>query len=362
MRLLIAIIFIIKIGSIDSYAHAKENIIPKAWKNGIHKKVRIKEHTNIKYPLVHLNRPGAIPVILLHGFGGNVHNWMDLGSALYNEGYDVWGFTWTINKERNIDAAGAKTVKEIAKYVFKRTGQKSFIIGHSLGGMVARIYALGLIKGSDGKYIISKEAQRDNARYVKGSVVISSPNGIFTEDISSYLKIFDNMPNSYLPGSVDLSHVINAGVAETDTLWVKLLNLNLYVLRIPFVSDFITFVFNMKMHDFDDYSLAKLARYGYQPVPVSYKDDLQRMSDQIGSSSGDIVYADVFLKEKRPFPFAYITGSEDPLAPTESLIQEARAHGETFLSLRQAGHIDPLFGKMGNQSVRFILNFLKEQK
>ena len=90
----------------------------------------------------------ALPVILIHGYKENSNIWSIWENLLYqnNIPYCTVSFQQSINPFLDYDACGsaenhAKDLAQIVQYVKQMTGQdKVNIVGHSKGGLDARVY------------------------------------------------------------------------------------------------------------------------------------------------------------------------------------------------------------------------------
>ncbi len=337
-------------------------VIDQDWVQAEHQSVQLSSSDKTLYPLIHLNRENAVPVILLHGIGGNAHNWMDLAPALYKSGYDVWAFTWAANRDRNIDEAGSLTVKEIVNYVFKKTGKKAFLVGHSLGGILSKIYVLGVVKSPrTGKYYVSKVAKRNSKARLHGFVSIASPNGVNPESLEKFLPIFANLPTNGIFGTKDLSKVILADKLAFDLWYAKAIEVNTLASRLPLVSTAMKLLFNMKYHRITDYDLGRISRYGFGAVPPAVIEQVRSVgSEGLMSSDTQTDYAKIFVEEKRHIPFAFISAGADKIAPENSIAFEAEAQNSDFLNLSDAGHLDPLMGEMMDETLYFMNRFFNE--
>tara|TARA_R110000868_G_scaffold117600_12_gene312416 strand:+ start:30674 stop:31741 length:1068 start_codon:yes stop_codon:yes gene_type:complete len=335
-------------------------VIPDLWVQAEHKSVEVSLRDKTQYPMIRLKRAGATPVIFLHGIGTNAHNWMDLGPDLYKSGYDVWAFTWSANKNRNIDEAGTQTVKEIVDYVFRHTGKKAFLVGHSLGGIVSKIYILGIeLNPITGEYFINKFKQRQAKRRLHGFVSISSPNGLDPEMLAKFLPLFSRLPTDTVPGMADLSIIINRDKLERDLYLVRLIEYNIMAVRLPLISNLAEFLFNPSYHSLFDYDLGRMTRYGFSPVPQPIIDQVNsnRTDFQAGDQIGD--YSRFFRDEPRPIPFAFIAGESDKIAGFETIETEALEQGSPFLLIKDGGHLDPLMGKMRIETALFLNHFFR---
>lgn len=330
------------------------SIIPTEWVEAEHKTIQL---SNVDYPMVRIKSSNGTPVILLHGLGGSAHNWMEIGSNLHKAGYDVWAFTWTANMDRDIEKTGQKTVREIVEYVYGKTGKKVFLAGHSLGGVVSKIYSLGIDRNFlTKKLFINKKLKKHSKKHVLGFVSISSPSGL-DSSLEKFIPILSRVPSRPTLGSADLSEVINRGDLEKDLYFVKAFELSWSSSRLPIIRSFVRTMFNTKYQRYSDYNLGKLIRYGTAPVSTL-------ITGQIGSDEQQVENAtamnNFFHSELDHIPYAYIAGEDDQIAEDNIIQAEADAQGAYFLNLPSAGHMDPISGELVPETVLFMIKFFRE--
>jgi len=330
-------------------------IIPLEWQNANHKTISISHH---EYPVVRIKREGAIPVLLLHGLGGNAHNWMEIGSNLYKAGYDVWAITWSARFDRNIEQTGKRTVREIVEYVYEKTGKKMFIAGHSLGGIIGKIYTLGIDRHFfSQKLFINKRLQDHSRKYISGLVSVSSPSGM-DKRLQKFIPILQRIPSRTSLGHADLSLVINENRLERDLYFVKAFELSTVGSRLPIINRFVRAMFNTQYQNVSDYNIGKLIRYGTSPIS-------KKITNQIGTDEqnerDNRIMTEFFHTEKNHVPFAYIAGEVDDIASSDIIRAEAEAQNSEFLLLPQAGHMDPLSGQLVTDTSLFMIKFFNNQ-
>lgn len=107
--------------------------------------------------LRHLVVPGGAPVLMIHGFGTNMNEW-DLPSKsfadyLARQGFDVW-LANTRRTGKAPDRSGGRPgfdfddlmaydMPALVDRVARATGQRPFLVGHSLGAMATYAYLEG---------------------------------------------------------------------------------------------------------------------------------------------------------------------------------------------------------------------------
>lgn len=329
-------------------------IIPQKWQSAKHSSVKLGQE-QIEYPFVHIENKGATPVLLLHGIGGNAHNWMELGSNLSKAGYDVWAFSWLQHPKRNIDQSW-QTVQEIVDYVYAKTNKKMFLAGHSLGGIVSKIYLFGVRNLYD-QFIISKEAKLHGEKHIRGFVSIASPNGVKVDATNLIVPGFEFLPENRPIITRDLSQIIREGRLALDLLFVRSYEFNSLITRVPVYRQLMKLGFNMDYHPYEDYNLGKFMRYGAGGVPKPVTDQVAAVKGNLTTADGSLNYTEVFFKERINVPMAFIAGEVDVLALGEFVEAEASEHKASVIVLPQAGHIDPIIGDMEKESLLFMINF-----
>lgn len=333
------------------------NIIPQAWQDAQHSTVKLGVDST-EYPFVRIKNPMGTPVLLLHGIGGNAHNWMELGSNLSKVGYDVWAFSWLQHPERNIDQSW-QTVQEIVDHVYQMTGKKMFLAGHSLGGIVSKIYLFGVRENNEG-FVISENAKEHAQRHIRGFVSVASPNGVKTTGTNLVTPGFEYMPEKRPFLTRDLSRVINEDRLAIDMLFVRSYEFSSLITRVPGYRQLIKLGFNMDYQPYDDYNIGKFMRYGAGGVPSAVTEQIAVVNGNLTTADGSLNYKDVFFNERTSVPMAYIAGEVDILALGAFVKAEAKEQNAPVIVLPQAGHIDPIIGDMEKESLLFMINFFQK--
>ena len=125
-------------------------------------------------------RPGAPPVVLIHGISSNHHFWdlqpgRSLAAALWEAGYDVWnadlrghGLAEKDHRGRKpkgawtVDDYGSEDLPALFAHVLAATeATELHYVGHSMGGMVLAVFL----------------AQNPGQQIVASAVVVASPLG-----------------------------------------------------------------------------------------------------------------------------------------------------------------------------------------
>jgi pyruvate dehydrogenase E2 component (dihydrolipoamide acetyltransferase) len=87
---------------------------------------------------------GGVPVLLIHGFGGDLNSWMFTQPALAEErrtfALDLPGHGGSV---KEVDAGDADTLAAVVEAALAALGiERAHLVGHSLGGAVAALVAL----------------------------------------------------------------------------------------------------------------------------------------------------------------------------------------------------------------------------
>lgn len=329
------------------------------WRQAEHGELKSSlKQTSVQYPYARLKREGAPVVVLLHGIGGNHHNFMDFGPSLYRMGYEVWAFRWSVPHDRGLNQLAHFALPEMLDKVIATTGKKPFLIGHSLGGIISKIYLFGIKRNGD-KYFIDQKVKKEAAKKVKAFVSLASPNGRENETLESFMPLFENLPTSTIYGLGDLTRSIKKDKLGFEKAIVKTLEFNSWGLRLPVLNRFMNIVFHMPYHDHSDYNVGSLVRFGISAIPKGVRDEIRELGKEI--RTGDASLSKVLFEEKRLVPFAYVAGESDPIAAAASISKEAKAQKAPYLELPEGGHLDPLFGDMKVETLFFVNNFFMNQ-
>ncbi len=145
--------------------------------------------------------PGAQPVILAHGFGGN-GNEFDLPRAgrnlalhLARAGYDVWVSSFRGNGRgattsdsggwgHSIDHLAAYDAPALVEGVARATGRRPAWLGHSMGGMVLYGYLQGAAFREEGGrpvFHADEGLARERNRSIACGVAVGSPPAFYWE-------------------------------------------------------------------------------------------------------------------------------------------------------------------------------------
>ena len=330
---------------------ASASFVKTEWIEGEHTKVVLNSENQIEYPMVRLENKGT-PVILLHGFSANLHSWMDLAPDLYNAGYDVWSFSWSVNDDRDIQNSGEKTVKEIVDYVVKKTNKRPILVGHSLGGVISKIYSYGIqLDPITNTPVINPVRVAEAKAKIKGLVAVTSPNGEGMEKLLIYqpmFKLISASPISF--ESKDLSEVIKSEKLRREYYIVSNLEYAAMASRLPGFRKIVDTLFNLDYQPVSERNVGKVMRFGLGHIPKAIKDEVLNFKS--------FPYTELFNNAPKVVPVAFISGEYDDLADYQTIQDEAK--DAPLLMLEKAGHLDPLFGEKRIETSKFMLDFMKK--
>ncbi len=329
--------------------------IPTDWIKAKHSQIKINDFT---YPLVRLKNSGR-PVLLIHGFLGNAHNYKEIGTYLSRAGLDVWSVTWTKNQKLDLNEAGILFLKTIIDKIHRKTNKKVIIVGHSLGGVISKIYLSGAYFKKDSTIGFSETRKKRIAKKVHSFYSLNSPNAFqyFFKNLESFVKAF---PSFKLPFSKDLSDVINSNLLKKDLRKVKLWQKSLWLTKSKhFLSLFHNF-FHLDVNNASSV-IAHFLRYDYQRISRVILNQIECSVkwDQITDCYKKVNYSREFLNLNSMIPKYYLASSEDIIAPFESVELEADANQSRFILLNDSGHADLFVGNDALKVSRYIINTIK---
>ncbi len=355
MKILTLILFLL-----FSVSHSQTQIVPISWQKADHKTVHFSDHDPMPY--VHLKGAGKV-IVFLHGFSGNAHNAMDMADSLNKMGYDIWSFTWTANRDRNVEDTGTETVSEIISFVRMKTNKKLILIGHSLGGIISKIYIQGYRKNSNGIWNKKTKVLKSIKESLAAFISISSPNIMPISVDPSILFPKFLTPSLYYPLTADLSKKIKRKKLKRDLKLVRALKHPIKIVKNSALSSFLHGFFYLKLYDENTYDLNKLLRYGISSVSRKINSQFHDWSGkrEFRSSNNQLSFSDLFYDDPMPIPVAYIVGDHDIIARKETIEDEARAQKAPLYIQSLSGHLDPIIGKRAKQLVPFIHHFIEAQ-
>jgi pimeloyl-ACP methyl ester carboxylesterase len=173
---------------------------PEARPSLILKPVRedAKSRDGLRLALKHFPRPGAQPILLIHGLAQNDRGWdstvkrYSFARFLHAQGFDVWagnlrgsgtpGFRSEMPegpRHWTIDDYSVNDIPGLVDAVVEATGQRPFVVGHSLAAWAIEGYLAGLSYDSRGHAVPSGPLSFNQQSGIRGVITIA---GVYNLD------------------------------------------------------------------------------------------------------------------------------------------------------------------------------------
>jgi len=300
-----------------------------------------------------------------------------MGHYFFSKGYDVWipnlRGHGTDNQRSTVRGKQKYSFKYIVgddiplivDHVFKTTGKKITIIGHSMGGMAAKAYLAGIQLNENEKIIVDEgKAKALSKEKIQSLVVIGTPPHF--KHLPFYIKILTRLfphaserfqMNIPLPSKMAGSgSTTNENIYDSSKrkLFQKLDHL---VLKFPAFHK----VMNTKNLEDDRHELTQLIEKGMSPVSEDLVKDINSWTQ-----TGKILSDDGFnfsMVRKVFVPILFIAGEEDGIASAKEIFKEAKEYQKLThvcsILIPETSHVDLIAGKraanlVGNIMVKFI--------
>ncbi len=167
-------------------------------------------------------RPGAPPVLLLHGLAQNLEGWdvdvpgHSLAAHLSAAGFDVWlgnfrGHGRAPHKSglgarpSRVDDFGILDVPAFVNRVSRATGRRPFVVGHSMGGIAAYIHLQGCEYDGERRVVASAELSAHRNDALAGLCMVATPPKLYWH---SRLGLRALMKRQYFEYNELLQHVV----------------------------------------------------------------------------------------------------------------------------------------------------------
>jgi len=334
-------------------------LFPKAWVNGNHYKIKLQNH--IELNSVHLENKNGSPVLFLHGYMATVHTFMPLGSKLFDDGFDIYATDWNTDS-RDLEES-TQTIRALIERIYLKTNKKVLIIGHSLGGVVAKLTVHGVTKNIQRGSHLNKKFSKWATERVSGIVSIASPNGESSDSDAAPISIIEKLPEDLISKfTSDLSLAINQRkILKEDQKVFAMTNI-LNNLRYVGIDSKLKGLFSLKNFSYFDYTLSQYFLYGSQAAGKKISLQVKSFTDEVrmGSMDYNLNYNNLFLENKNPVPVFYVAGENDLFSPKKSIEKEALAQSSELFVVKNSGHIDVKLGKNLNDLKERIIKFAKQ--
>lgn len=295
----------------------------------------------------------AQPELLDHGLASNFHEFENLIPMLLTKGRDVYALNArghgvgeeTLESERSYVEGPQKgdyrfekivevDIPAVVEHINRKTGKQVDIIGHSMGGMVAKAAShLGLLENR-----------------VRTITTIGSPPHF--ENHSKRLKLLQYalrplIYSSRLPNTIHLGIPQGTLAPESEKALNKLYEF--FWARQRFVND--AFLGLMNTNNFHNGELTEAITRAKSPVHVEI---LQSFNDFFYNG---YPYKDAVVKS----PLLGISSTQDELAPAEAIEKALRLEGSELgywlLVLEEVSHLDQASRRILERYVDRILEF-----
>ena len=330
------------------------------------------DNKTLNMNIIRLYRVKGEPIILTHAAVTSNRAIYDLGEYLWNQGFDVWmpnmrshgtpdqrSFVSPYSPgDYSFDSIVTEDWPFLLDYVYKETGKKVHIVGHSMGAMTWEQCLSGTSKDADGSLYVSDGLIKDRSSKVSSFTTIAMPPDL--EEVRSVIKslVYPLLPllerfHIYVPFNVSAS-------GKERKLSSQLIRDSV----VSLISPYIFFILpggiispkNCSSEEFED-----LVLKGLSAAHSDYTSDLIRwMYHKYKSRDGGVHYDE---NKRVEVPTLTITASEDTLAPP-NYIKKAMSRYPDSTPIRLvhfigAAHLDIILSKIVTKLGREIVDFYK---
>ncbi|MEO5970393.1 MAG: alpha/beta fold hydrolase [Bdellovibrionia bacterium] len=346
--------------------------------------------------LKHFPRPGAIPILLIHGLAENDRVWdarmkrFSFARFLHSEGFDVWlgnmrGAGTAGFRSDSPDGPHAWSTDDYAIYdlpvlvdrVKEITGQPIWLIGHSLAAWVIEGYLGGLTFDSEHVPMPIRKLVKSRAESIRGVVTIAGIYNLWWQKSVHYhgddpLRSEEDFYHSNyeleLVAKTRALYYLVPQIRNLPVGWLKFM-LGLKIDEVPFIGTQLQRVYENFV---DSLTAAPIFNMFYYPpnseanlVRMYSVDGLEDLSTHILEQIGNAVteratssyyhitppahrflYASVRKVPK--LPILFVGGGRDRLANADMIYQDgymkSEAPDKQFLGVPLFGHLDILQG------------------
>jgi pimeloyl-ACP methyl ester carboxylesterase len=354
----------------------------------------------------HFPRPGAVPVLLIHGLAQNDRGWdseverLSFARFLHGQGLDVWignlrgagtpGFrsdTPTGPHHWTADDYAAYDVPALVRAVQTKTGIAPFLIGHSLGAWAIEGYLAGVSFDREGHLVPSRALSLTRQSRIQGVISIAGVYNLRWEHSVSDARrnplreALDFYRSNYELELLAKVKPLYQVVPQLDSLplaWIGRF-LNLPLARIPYIGSRLASFYEGFQHAVIETPLLSMFYYAPNSDPdmvrLHARDGLEdlgphlieQLANTINSGEtlsyyhlkrpdGTYAYADV--RAKMTVPTLFIAGERDRLASALEIYEDGYLKTQPiagvdkeFISVPDAGHLDILNGASSPERV-----------
>jgi len=312
----------------------------------------------------------ARPMVLMHGFTSNWHNWVTLADTYRNHGLRVFIVNWrghgqgshrsvvlgeqfnTNDPRYNYHRLATVDVPTVIDFAYRISGNKKVIYhSHSMGGMMANLAFSGVKVEANGKVVMSLEHGRAFEKKVFAYIPVAAPNSLRAKEFfgSSYLEYGLNLFGIHGDRSDDIQLPFQASRTRA-AYWAMRAN--------PLIQGLI----NLQHMTVEEYGI--MAQYGVSDVSKSLGQSLYDMRrDFYGTEDRTLNYEEISQARAANFyrsriPTMMISATTDSLALIDQQIALA-AKRQCKHVILEAGHVDIIAAKVWAKRVALeTLNFI----
>jgi pimeloyl-ACP methyl ester carboxylesterase len=350
----------------------------------------------LRLALKHFPRAGAQPILLIHGLAQNDRGWdspvkrYSFARFMHSQGFDVWvgnmrgvgtaGFRSEMPEgphHWNIDDYAIDDVPGLVDEVVRATGQKPFVIVHSLGAWATEGYLAGLGYDRDGHVLPKIEDSAEHQSGIRGLVTIAGvydlrwEHAVADAAVNPIKNAVDYYHSNYelelLSGVKPLFHVI-PNLPALPLGWIGEA-LNLPLDEIPFVGKELEKLYQGVQSSIVGSPVLNMFYYApacdREMVIEHAKDGLEDLGphviEQLANAIND-KRTSSYYHLKRPadaydygsvrkhldVPTLIVAGGRDRLASAYEIYQDGylqtQARDKQFLRVEEFGHLDIVTG------------------
>ena len=346
--------------------------------------------------LKHFSRPGAVPVLLIHGLAENDRIWdarmkrFSFARYLHSEGFDVWvgnmrgagteGFRSDTPAGPHVwstDDYAIYDIPALANKVREATGQRFWLIGHSLAAWAIEGYLAGLNFDSEGVPMPVKKLFDQRASAIRGVVSVAGiyniwwQNSINSSELAPMSAEEDYYHSNYeleLLAKTRPLYYIVPQVSKLPVGWLKLM-LGMRLNEIPFVGSQLQGLYENMIDTVASAPIFSMFYYAPNAEPDLVRmysvDGLEDLSTHILEQIGNAVieratssyyhldppdsrFMYASIRKLSRLPTLFVGGGRDRLANAEMIYQDGYGKSEApdklFLGVPLFGHLDILQG------------------
>lgn len=312
----------------------------------------------------------ARPIVLMHGFTSNWHNWHLVADTYRKAGLRVFIVNWrghgqgryqsialdssfdTHDERFSFHNLAAYDVPTVIDFAFQKSnGKKVIYQSHSMGGMMANLAFAGVTRGANGKITLSNKAARAFESKVYAYIPVAAPNSLKFREAPGSNLLFNWLRIAGINGD------------RSDSLTIPFASLG-YSAMYQFykLNGLLNGLMNLDQMTKSEFEIC--VKLCASDVPQSMTDSMYDMQQTIyGTEDRSVDYAAISQAlpgttyYKTRIPTLMISAVTDSLALIDLQDGLAMRRGTKHIRLEKAGHMDIVVGTPG--ATRVIAETLK---